>query len=67
MGAMASKWEDQEDSLDGEPIERDDGSSELELKAAEERRQILRLYIIELSMKVLKFFFYSDHALFQGD
>lgn len=43
MGAMASKWEDQEDSLDGEPIERDDGSSELELKAAEERRQILRL------------------------
>ena len=58
MGAMASKWEDQEDSLDGEPIERDDGSSELELKAAEERRQILRLYIIELSMKVLKFFLF---------
>ena len=42
MGAMASKWEDDGDSLDGEPIEREDGSSELDLKAAEERRQILR-------------------------
>ena len=42
MGAMASKWEDNDDSLDGEPIEREDGSSELDLKAAEERRQILR-------------------------
>ena len=43
MGAMASKWEDNDDdSMDGEPIERDDGSSALDLKAAEERRQILR-------------------------
>lgn len=44
MGAMASKWEEAEDSLDGEPLERDDGASELDLKAAEERRQILRLH-----------------------
>jgi len=49
MGAMASKWEDNDDSLDGEPIEREDGSSELDLKAAEERRQILR----EIEVKVM--------------
>lgn len=50
MGAMASKWEDQDgDSMDGEPIERDDGSSELDLKAAEQRRQILR----DIEVKVM--------------
>ena len=46
MGATASKWEkdadNDDDSVDGEPLERGDGASELDLKAAEERRQILR-------------------------
>ena len=44
MGSVASKWEkgsDDGDSLDGEPLDRG-GASELDMKATDERRQILR-------------------------
>jgi len=54
MGSVASKWERDDsgaDSNDGEPIERGDGASELDAKAAEVRRQILR----DIEVKVMAY------------
>ena len=39
---MIKGSDDSDDDLDGVPLERRDTASELDMKAAEERRQILR-------------------------